>query len=157
MCGIAGVFTLSGADDAVVRRMVQRLVHRGPDSAGFWSHPTYSVGMRRLSIVDVAGGSQPLYDETGKIVVLYNGEIYNYPALRRELERDGVRFRSQSDGEAICHLYRRHGRSVFERLDGMFAVALWDDEKQVLLLARDFPGEKPLYYSRLRDGVVAFA
>jgi asparagine synthase (glutamine-hydrolysing) len=113
--------------------------------------------MRRLSIVDVAGGAQPLYDETGRVVVLYNGEIYNYPQLRRELEGDGVRFRSHSDGEVICHLYRKHGRGAFERLDGMFAVALWDDDKQALLLARDFPGEKPLYYSRLRDGGIAFA
>jgi asparagine synthase (glutamine-hydrolysing) len=137
--------------------MVQRLVHRGPDADGYWSNSIYSAGMRRLSIVDVAGGAQPLYDESGSVVVLYNGEIYNYPQLRRELERDGARFRSHSDGEVICHLYSRYGRGVFQRLDGMFAVALWDDAKQVLLLARDFPGEKPLYYSRLRDGGVAFA
>jgi asparagine synthase (glutamine-hydrolysing) len=137
--------------------MVQRLVHRGPDSEGYWSNSLYSAGMRRLSIVDLAGGAQPLYDETGSVVVLYNGEIYNYPKLRRELERDGVRFRSDSDGEVICHLYRRHGRDVFQRLDGMFAVALWDDAKQTLFLARDFPGEKPLYYCRLRDGGVGFA
>lgn len=157
MCGIAGVFTRSGADASIVQRMVARLAHRGPDDAGYWGNSIYSAGMRRLSIVDVDGGAQPLYDETGNIVLLYNGEIYNYPSLRRELERDGVRFRSHSDGEVICHLYRRHGRDVFQRLDGMFAVALWDDEKQVLFLARDFPGEKPLYYSRLRDGGVAFA
>jgi asparagine synthase (glutamine-hydrolysing) len=157
MCGIAGVFTRSGADTSIVQRMVERLVHRGPDSDGYWSNSIYSVGMRRLSIVDVEGGAQPLYDETGKIVLLYNGEIYNYPRLRRELERDGVRFRSHSDGEVICHLYRRYGRDVFQRLDGMFAVALWDDEKQLLYLARDFPGEKPLYYSCLQGGGVAFA
>jgi asparagine synthase (glutamine-hydrolysing) len=157
MCGIAGVFSRSGADANVVRRMVERLIHRGPDSAGYWSSAVYSAGMRRLSIVDVVGGAQPLYDETGTIVLLYNGEIYNYPQLRRELERDGVRFRSHSDGEVICHLYRTYGRDVFQRLDGMFAVALWDDTKQSLLLARDFPGEKPLYYSRLRNGGVAFA
>jgi asparagine synthase (glutamine-hydrolysing) len=112
--------------------------------------------MRRLSIVDVAGGDQPLYDETRHVVLFYNGEIYNYPSLRRGLEKEGVHFRTHSDGEVICHLYRRHGRELFERLDGMFAAALWDDERQVLLLARDFPGEKPLYFSRLSDGV-AFA
>jgi asparagine synthase (glutamine-hydrolysing) len=157
MCGIAGVFSPAGVDGDTVRRMVQRLVHRGPDSDGFWTGGAYSAGMRRLSIVDVAGGDQPLFDESGRVVLLYNGEIYNYPALRRELEAEGVQFRSHSDGEVICHLYRKHGRAVFERLDGMFAAALWDAERQVLLLARDFPGEKPLYYSKLPRGGVAFA
>jgi asparagine synthase (glutamine-hydrolysing) len=113
--------------------------------------------MRRLSIVDVAGGDQPLFDETGRVVLFYNGEIYNYPSLRSELEQEGVHFRTHSDGEVICHLYRKHGRSVFEMLDGMFAIALWDDEREELLLARDFPGEKPLYFSRLADGGLAFA
>jgi asparagine synthase (glutamine-hydrolysing) len=157
MCGIAGIFANGAPRPETVERMVARLVHRGPDSSGFWSKGDYSAGMRRLSIVDVAGGDQPLYDETGRIVLLYNGEIYNYPSLRRELEKEGVRFRTHSDGEVICHLYRKHGARVFEKLDGMFAVALWDDERATLLLARDFPGEKPLYYSRLPSGGVAFA
>jgi asparagine synthase (glutamine-hydrolysing) len=157
MCGIAGIFSTRGPDRAVVERMVERLEHRGPDSSGFWGKGPYSAGMRRLSIVDVSGGDQPLYDEQGRVVLFYNGEIYNYPSLRTELERDGARFRTHSDGEVICHLYRKHGRALFERLDGMFAVALWDAEREVLLLARDFPGEKPLYYSRLSDGGVAFA
>jgi asparagine synthase (glutamine-hydrolysing) len=156
MCGIAGIFS-TGATPAIVDRMVRRLEHRGPDSAGYWARGQYVAGMRRLSIVDVAGGDQPLYDETRRIVLFYNGEIYNYPALRRELEAEGVRFRTHSDGEVICHLYRKHGRALFERLDGMFAVALWDDERQTLLLARDYPGEKPLYFSRLEDGGLAFA
>ena len=104
MCGLAGVFTRSGADGTVVRRMVQRLVHRGPDADGYWSNSIYSAGMRRLSIVDVEGGAQHLYDETGRVVVHYNGEIYNYPLLLRELDRDSVRFRSHSDGEVIIHL-----------------------------------------------------
>ena len=157
MCGIAGIYSKGGPRSETVERMVARLTHRGPDSAGYWSNGPYRAGMRRLSIVDVAGGDQPLYDETGRIVVFYNGEIYNYPSLRIELEREGVHFRTHSDGEVICHLYRRYGRSVFEKLDGMFAIALWDDEKEQLLLARDFPGEKPLYFSRLADGGVAFA
>jgi asparagine synthase (glutamine-hydrolysing) len=157
MCGIAGIFSTRGVERAVVERMVARLEHRGPDSAGFWSKGPYSAGMRRLSIVDVSGGDQPLYDEQRRVVLFYNGEIYNYPSLRAELERDGVRFRTHSDGEVICHLYRKHGRALFERLDGMFAVALWDDERDLLLLARDYPGEKPLYYSGLRGGGVAFA
>jgi asparagine synthase (glutamine-hydrolysing) len=157
MCGIAGIFSTTGASREIVERMVARLEHRGPDSAGRWSGAQYSAGMRRLSIVDVAGGDQPLYDESGRVVLFYNGEIYNYPALRRELESQGVRFRTHSDGEVICHLYRRHGKALFERLDGMFAVALWDDESQRLLLARDFPGEKPLYFTRLSNGGIAFA
>ena len=111
MCGIAGVFTRSGADADVVRRMVQRLVHRGPDAAGYWGNAVYSAGMRRLSIVDVAGGAQPLYDETGSVVVLYNGEIYNYPQLRRELERDGVRIpqsqRRRSDLPPVSQAWPR--------------------------------------------------
>jgi asparagine synthase (glutamine-hydrolysing) len=158
MCGIAGIFS-SGAPPQreTVERMVRRLVHRGPDSSGFWSKSGYQAGMRRLSIVDIAGGDQPLFDETGRIVLVYNGEIYNYPSLRRELEKEGARFQTHSDGEVICHLYRKHGARVFGMLDGMFAAALWDDESQTLLLARDFPGEKPLYYARLADGSVAFA
>jgi asparagine synthase (glutamine-hydrolysing) len=157
MCGIAGILSQSGPQRETVERMVARLIHRGPDSDGYWGSACFQAGMRRLSIVDVAGGDQPLYDETGRVVLFYNGEIYNSPSLRVELERDGFRFRTHSDGEVICHLYRKFGRGLFERLDGMFAVALWDEEKQVLLLARDFPGEKPLYFSRLPDGGVAFA
>jgi asparagine synthase (glutamine-hydrolysing) len=157
MCGIAGILSWNGSNHETVSRMVARLVHRGPDSSGFWGNGIYRAGMRRLSIVDVTGGDQPLYDETGRIVLFYNGEIYNSPELRRQLEKDGVHFRTHSDGEVICHLYRKFGRGLFEMLDGMFAVALWDDEKQTLFLARDFPGEKPLYFSRLSGGGIAFS
>lgn len=156
MCGIAGVFTRTVPEPAMVERMVRRMVNRGPDSEGYWGRGSYRAGMRRLSIVDVVGGDQPLTDDTGRIVLFYNGEIYNYPLLRGELERKGVLFRTRNDGEVICHLYRQYGRRAFERLDGMFAIALWDDEKETLFLARDFPGEKPLYVSRLSDGI-AFA
>jgi len=157
MCGIAGILSWNGSDSEEVINMVARLEHRGPDSSGFWGNDVYNAGMRRLSIVDLVGGDQPLFDETGRIVLFYNGEIYNSLELRRQLEREGVRFRTQSDGEVICHLYRKYGRSLFEMLDGMFAVALWDDEKQILIIARDFPGEKPLYYSHLAGGGIAFA
>ena len=140
-----------------MERMVAKLEHRGPDAAGFWSSGPYSAGMRRLSIVDLAGGNQPLFDESGRVVLFYNGEIYNSPALRAELEREGFKFRTQSDGEVICHLYRKLGKKLFGRLDGMFAVALWDLDKQTLILARDYPGEKPLYFSKLDGGGVAFS
>ena len=157
MCGIAGIFSTRGSTRETVRRMVARLTHRGPDSEGFWGSGPYEAGARRLSILDVAGGDQPLFDETGRVVLFYNGEIYNSPSLRIQLQNEGVRFRTHTDGEVICHLYRKYGRGAFERLDGMFAVALWDDEKQILFLARDFPGEKPLYISHLDDGGIAFA
>src|SRR5262245_42852475 len=107
MCGIAGIFSRSSASRDTVERMVSRLEHRGPDSDGYWGSGPYRAGMRRLSIVDVAGGDQPLYDESGRIVLFYNGEIYNSPSLRVALRKEGVRFRTNSDGEVICHLYRK--------------------------------------------------
>ena len=157
MCGIAGIFSKNGTEHRVVGKMVSRLIHRGPDSEGYWDSDVYKAGMRRLSILDCEGGDQPLYDESGQVVLFYNGEIYNSPSIRDELEKDGVRFRTNSDGEVICHLYRKYGRGVFARLDGMFAVALWDKQRETLLLARDFPGEKPLYISELSNGGIAFS
>jgi glutamine phosphoribosylpyrophosphate amidotransferase len=105
--------------------MVDALVHRGPDSAGYFFDGEYSAGVRRLAINDVAHGDQPLYSADRQVVLVYNGEIYNYPELRRELETKGHTFRTHSDGEVICHLYEHHGEMLFERLDGMFAAALW--------------------------------
>jgi asparagine synthase (glutamine-hydrolysing) len=157
MCGIAGIFSKSGVEHEIVGKMVSRLVHRGPDADGYWGSDLYKAGMRRLSILDCEGGNQPLFDESGQVVLFYNGEIYNSPSIRDELERDGVRFRTNSDGEVICHLYRKYGRGMFARLDGMFAVALWDKQNETLLLARDFPGEKPLYFSELANGGIAFS
>jgi asparagine synthase (glutamine-hydrolysing) len=157
MCGIAGVLSRSGNNQAAVRAMVGSLDHRGPDASSFWMSGHYFAGMRRLSINDLDGGGQPLFDSSRRVVLFYNGEIYNSPQLRAELMADGFVFKTHSDGEVICHLYRKHGKDFLAKLDGMFAIALWDDEKQLLLLARDFPGEKPLYYSRLADGGIAFA
>ncbi|CAM8409274.1 AsnB Asparagine synthase (glutamine-hydrolyzing) [Candidatus Methylopumilus universalis] len=157
MCGIAGIYSPNIDKVSSVKKMVSMLTHRGPDHDGYWGCGIYEAGMRRLSILDVAGGNQPLYDESGQIVLFYNGEIYNSLSLRSDLEKDGVHFRTNSDGEVICHLYRKYGRNLFSMLDGMFAVALWDNEKQLLILARDYPGEKPLYYSDLADGGVAFS
>ena len=117
MCGIAGFKTSSRGDDSVLQQMVNILIHRGPDSIGYFRDGDYRAGIRRLSINDVAHGDQPLYDENNRVVLVYNGEIYNYPELRRELEAKGHRFRTHSDGEVICHLYEYHGEDLFERLD----------------------------------------
>ena len=157
MCGIAGYLSARRFPSDTVRAMVAVLRHRGPDSCGYYDDGSYHAGMCRLSINDVGGGDQPLYNADRSVALLYNGEIYNYWHLRRELEAKGHTFRTRSDGEVICHLYQHHGEELFERLDGMFAAALWIVPKRKLLLARDLPGEKPLYYTELRQGEVAFA
>jgi asparagine synthase (glutamine-hydrolysing) len=156
MCGIAGYRTRRLVDDDVLKRMVGALVHRGPDSDGYYRDADYAAGMRRLAINDIAHGDQPLYSADDQVVLLYNGEIYNYPELRRELEGKGHAFRTHSDGEVICHLYEYYGEDLFERLDGMFAAALWSVRERKLILVRDLPGEKPLHYVELAPGEVVF-
>lgn len=154
MCGIAGVFsTKTSLDRAGMERVLNRQIHRGPDAAGFFSSGPYTGGMRRLSINDLHTGDQPLYNTNKDVVLFYNGEIYNFPELRKSLEQEGVKFRTRSDGEVICHLYDRMGKDCFSVLDGMFACALWDEKKQKLFLARDIPGEKPLYYGEVPGGI----
>ena len=157
MCGIAGFVSRKPLAHAVLVEMTQAQIHRGPDESGFHSAPPFHGGMRRLSINDLAGGHQPLFNGDKSCVLFYNGEIYNYPALRRDLESRGHVFRTHCDGEVIAHLYDEVGDAVFEHLDGMFAAALWSERDQRLILARDLPGEKPLYYARLSDTEVAFA
>jgi asparagine synthase (glutamine-hydrolysing) len=157
MCGIAGYKMRNPRPDAVLERMVEALRHRGPDASGFLLRPGYRAGMRRLSINDLEGGGQPLYNEDQSVALVYNGEIYNSPELRQGLERRGHRFRTHSDGEVVCHLWEEEGEALFDRLDGMFAAALWIEAEQKLILARDIPGEKPLYYAQLSDTDLAFA
>lgn len=157
MCGICGMFNAPATSRRVLERMLEALEHRGPDSCGVYGDGSYLAGMRRLAINDVAGGGQPLFNASGSVALLYNGEIYNSPSLRRMLQKEGVVLATSSDGEVICHLYDRHGEAAFQMLDGMFACALWDSEKCRLVLARDIPGEKPLYYARTRSGGVVFA
>ena len=157
MCGIAGFRSDRPVDQGALQRMLEALRHRGPDEAGYHRDGPFSGGMRRLSINDVADGHQPLFNADRSVALLYNGEIYNYPQLRRELELQGHVFRTRSDGEVICHLYEHYREELFERLDGMFAAALWIAPERKLILARDIPGEKPLYYSQLPDGTIAFA
>lgn len=157
MCGIAGYIAEHPAATGLVAGMVAAQDHRGPDSQAFHRDGAYEAGMCRLAINDLENGEQPLTDESGRVVLLYNGEIYNAPALRRDLETRGYRFRTRSDGEVICHLYHEYGLDLFERLDGMFAAALWIADERKLVLARDLAGEKPLHYAQLPGGGLAFS
>lgn len=159
MCGIVGQFNHGDGTpmgDAVLSRMCAAIVHRGPDHEGHFVDGAFGMGMTRLSINDLEGGHQPLSNEDGSIVVVCNGEIYNSPELRRELEARGHRFASHSDVAVIPHLYEEYGEDFVRHLDGMFAVALWDTRNRRLCLARDRIGIKPLYVGT-RPGAVAFA
>jgi asparagine synthase (glutamine-hydrolysing) len=147
VCGICGIATTNGAADVeTLRRMSDLLVHRGPDSAGEHVDRGVALAARRLSIIDLEHGDQPIANEDGSCVVVQNGEIYNYPELRRELERAGHELRTRCDTEALVHLYEQHGTGFAERLRGMFAAAIWDAPRRRLVLARDPYGIKPLYY-----------
>ncbi len=161
MCGIAGLVDLHGrgrADLARVRRMCDTIRHRGPDGDGFYAPDTGNValGMRRLSIIDVAGSDQPLYNEDRSIALVFNGEIYNYKELRADLIARGHRPHTEGDGETLIHLYEEYGLDLFPRLRGMYAFALWDAPRNRLVLAVDHIGMKPLYI-RERDSVLVFA
>ncbi len=156
MCGIAGYFSNTSLPESILKNMVETLYHRGPDSAGYYSSGAYHAGMRRLSINGLINGDQPFYNHDRSLVMFYNGEIYNYPALKKELEAKGYTFKTGSDGEAVIHLFDMIGVKAFERLDGMYGIAIWSEKEQKLYLARDIPGEKPLYYARLQDGGLAF-
>jgi asparagine synthase (glutamine-hydrolysing) len=136
--------------------MCDAIRHRGPDDSGVWTSGPIALGSRRLSIVDVAGGHQPMTSEDGSLSIAYNGEIYNHPPLRVELESLGHRYRTRSDTETILHLYEEHGDFCLDRLRGMFAFGLWDAAAKRLLLARDRLGIKPLYYA-VKDGQLVFA
>jgi asparagine synthase (glutamine-hydrolysing) len=142
-------------DAADVRRMCQTMVHRGPDDEGLYARGPVGLGMRRLSIIDLAGGRQPIHNEDRSLWVVFNGEIYNFPELRQELEGRGHRFYTHSDTEVILHLYEEMGSDCVQKLRGMFAIALYDERKQLLLLARDRMGKKPLHYA-LHQGRLLF-
>ena len=148
MCGIAGFISLTGQapDAARLGRMVATLRHRGPDDRGLFTNQVAALGAARLSVIDVAGGHQPISIDGGRITVAQNGEIYNYIELREELERRGRRFTTSCDTEVIAHLYATEGVAGFSRMRGMFALAVWDAARSELVLARDRVGKKPLYY-----------
>ena len=160
MCGIAGIFhyeTVKPVDPKRVERMTDALAHRGRDGSGVWTAPGVGLGHRRLSIIDLAGSPQPMHSADKRAVIVFNGEIYNYRALRRELEQGGARFRTDGDTETILAAWQKWGPDCLSRLDGMFAFALYDCDKRQLFLARDRLGVKPLYLARLEGGAIAFA
>lgn len=149
MCGIVGIIDFEQpVDRPLLKRMTDIITHRGPDEEGFYidKNKQAGLGFRRLSIIDLTRGSQPMANEDESIWVVFNGEIYNYPELGNELKRRGHRFHTETDTECIIHGYEEYGENIFSRLNGMFAVGLWDERKKRLLLARDRAGEKPLHY-----------
>ena len=158
MCGIVGIAGSSTrpVDESVLRSMNDSLWHRGPDDDGFFVRDRVGLGMRRLSIIDVAGGRQPIHNEDQSVWAVYNGEIYNYNELRDDLQRRGHHFYTRSDTETLVHLYEEYGDEGVSRLRGMFAYALWDERRNRLVVGRDRIGIKPLYYGRL-DGRLYFA
>src|SRR2546429_4469056 len=162
MCGIAGWANLDprtpppdGGED-LLRSMCDRMHHRGPDSEGYLIDDGIALGMRRLAIIDLLTGEQPVFNQDRTVAVVLNGEIYNYRELRADLETRGHKFRSESDTEVLPHLYEEYGRNMVDHLNGMFAFALWDERKRRLFIARDRFGEKPLYWG-VFDRALLFA
>src|SRR2546429_3493406 len=158
MCGIAGQFNFQRrepVDRETIEQMAGSIAHRGPDDEGFFVAGPVGLGFRRLSIIDLAGGHQPMSDAEGTVWVIFNGEIYNYRELRAELQSKGHQFRTNSDTEVIVHGYKEWGTEVFNHLNGMFGLAIWDVQKERLILARDAMGIKLIYY-KIDNGVLTF-
>ncbi|HAC91253.1 MAG TPA: asparagine synthetase B, partial [Planctomycetaceae bacterium] len=154
MCGIAGSLkreTSGPHASKLLDGMLQSIFHRGPDQEGRLLDGPLAMGMRRLSIIDIADGSQPMFDESGRYAVVFNGEIYNYKELRQQLLARGHRLTTHSDTETIVHLFEDYGSGCLQHLRGMFGLAVWDKSQQELFIARDRLGIKPLYYVQLRD------
>ena len=160
MCGITGIFDTKAKrsiDQALLARMNDSQHHRGPDQDGLHIEDGVGLGHRRLSIIDLSSGKQPLYNEDETVVVVYNGEIYNFQELAQELQAAGHTFRTRCDTEVIVHAWEQWGTACVERFRGMFAFAVWDRNKNTLFMARDRIGIKPFYYSVLPDGNLIFA
>ncbi|HQZ83456.1 MAG TPA: asparagine synthase (glutamine-hydrolyzing) [Pyrinomonadaceae bacterium] len=161
MCGIAGWINLNTTTverdvEGVLHSMCERIVHRGPDSEGLWWDETVALGMRRLSVIDLKTGDQPVFSEDGTVVVMMNGELYNYREVRAELENDRIMFVTRTDTEILPHLYKKYRDAFIEHVNGMYAFSLWDLARKRLILARDRFGEKPLYYG-VFDGKLIWA
>lgn len=159
MCGLVGIFDTTGErpiDEGLLRRMNDALVHRGPDGDGIFTAPGIGLGHRRLSIIDLEGGVQPMFDESGRVALVFNGEIYNFRTIRDELSAKGHQFRTDSDTEVIIEGWKEWGTACVDHFEGMFAFALWDADTRQLFLARDRLGKKPLYYATLANGLLLF-
>jgi asparagine synthase (glutamine-hydrolysing) len=159
MCGIVGIFDTRGAreiDRELLRRMNETQHHRGPDEGDIYTEPGVGFGHRRLSVIDLASGQQPMFNAAGDVGVVFNGEIYNYRELTEELEGLGYQFRTNSDTEAIVHAWEAWGEQCVHRLRGMFAIAVWDRNKKTMFMARDHMGVKPFFYALLPDGMFIF-
>lgn len=157
MCGIAGFTGVREGGPGLLREMAAALAHRGPDQEGFFASSDASLAIRRLSIIDLERGEQPYRNESGTIRAVFNGEIYGFRALRRQLENLGHSFASAADGEVIVHAYEEYGMGFLERIDGMFALAIWDERSRTAVLARDRLGKKPLHVASHADGTISFA
>ena len=156
MCGFVGFTGHLVGGDEILKNMMDTIIHRGPDSAGTHIDSDVSLGFRRLSIIDLDSGTQPMYNETNDIVIVFNGEIYNYQELKKDLIEKGHVFRNNSDTETLIHSYEEYGEAMLDRLRGMFAFVIWDGKKKKLFAARDFFGIKPFYYA-IVDGQLVFA
>ena len=157
MCGICGKLNFDRENvvsEGLLKAMADSITHRGPDDEGYYVSGQIGLGFRRLSIIDLSGGHQPLCNEDGTVWIVFNGEIYNYQELRQLLQSKGHTFRTQTDTEVIVHLYEEYGDACVEKLRGMFGFAIWDQKQRKLLLARDRIGIKPLYYGVTDRSVV---
>ena len=158
MCGIVGFYGEQKNKEQIVKNMADRIIHRGPDGEGYYTDEKIALGHRRLSIIDLDGGAQPMYTEDKKLVVVFNGEIYNYQELREELKTKNYEFLTNSDTEVLLHGYKEWGCELPKKLRGMFAFAIWDVEEKKLFCARDHFGIKPFYYYKKDEGEnIAFA
>src|SRR6266404_5627689 len=156
MCGIAGIFNRSGREaieESAMRQMLALLRHRGPDEFGILLDHELALGNARLSIIDLGGGSQPITNEDESLWIVFNGEIFNYVELRAELEQRGHSFRTSTDTEVILHLFEDHGPECLSRMNGQFAIAIWDTHRRRLFLARDRLGVRPLFYTQVADNL----
>ncbi len=158
MCGITGFINANGTavDRSILERMNHAIIHRGPDEDGFYVNENVALAMRRLSIIDLASGQQPIYNTDKTKAIVFNGEIYNYQILRDDLEKRGAKFYTKSDTEVVIHLYDEYGDDCLRHLRGMFALAIWDERKKTLFLARDRVGKKPILYSHQTNGDLVF-
>ena len=157
MCGITGYFHFDNSRLVSVERlkkMTDSLIHRGPDGEGFFIHNNIALGHRRLAIIDLQTGDQPMYSEDKTIAIVFNGEIYNYIELKEELKKFGFHFKTTSDTEVIISAYQKWGIDCLKKFNGCWAIALWDDKQKQMFLSRDRIGEKPLYYAKFDDSLI---